>query len=181
MTAPYVDLATIHDPTPGVAPPSTWGDGVRDDLEFAVRNKAHCGVYNSANISIANATFTAVAFDSERVDVGGMHSTSSNTSRLVVPADNAGWFDSKACASFTANATANRFAAIRLNGSTYLARQVQPACTVSATSDLAFSRDYQLIVGDYLELVVEQDSGGALNLLASTNYSPEMTATWRAM
>jgi hypothetical protein len=31
---PYVDPQSVHTPRPGTAPPSTWGQTVRDDLEF---------------------------------------------------------------------------------------------------------------------------------------------------
>ena len=43
-----------------------------------------CIVRSTANQSLANATDTAITFDTEHVDALGMHSTSSNTDRITV-------------------------------------------------------------------------------------------------
>jgi len=39
---------------------------------------------------------------------------------------------------------------------------------------------YQLAAGDYVELMGLQASGGSLNMLASSAYSPEFYAHWLA-
>ena len=41
--------------------------------------------YNSADETIADSTFTTLTFDTNRYDTAGMHSTSTNTSRLTAP------------------------------------------------------------------------------------------------
>lgn len=42
-------------------------------------------VYNSANISTNNGSWTSLTFDSEKFDTDGFHSTVTNTERLTVP------------------------------------------------------------------------------------------------
>lgn len=132
---------------------------------------AQARVFNSANISINNATFTALTFDSERWDTGNFHSTSSNTSRLTVPT--AGLYDIGGSVVFAANATGMREAAIRVNGSTFIVEQGPQPPTVTDGARVQVSTQYQLAAGDYVELMAFQRSGGALNVIASGNSSPE--------
>ncbi len=44
-----------------------------------------CRVYNSGDISVPATTWTTLTFDTDRFDVDGMHSTSSNTERITIP------------------------------------------------------------------------------------------------
>src|SRR5262249_39512672 len=73
-------------------------------------------VYNSAAISIANNTTTALTFDSERYDNGGLHSASANTDRLTVPIT--GLYAFGACIQWASNATGIRLFALTVNGTT---------------------------------------------------------------
>lgn len=131
-------------------------------------------VYNSANISIANNTVTALTFDSERANTNGMHSVSVNTGRLTVVT--AGNYTITGNVSFAANATGIRVVTIRANGTTDLAKIVAQAVTTGDVTVLPVSKTVSLGVGEYVELTVFQTSGGNLNVLASANYSPEFTA-----
>jgi hypothetical protein len=128
-------------------------------------------VYNSANISITNNTVTALTFDSERWDNGDLHSTSANTSRLTAPIT--GLYEIGGCVRIAANATGIRSAMIRLNGTTDIASITEPTPSAGAASDFNPSTPYQLAAGDYVELTVYQNSGGALNVTAAGNFSPE--------
>lgn len=177
---PYTDPQSGHNPTTGQVIPASWGDAVRDAEEYLARNKPHCRIRNTANISVPNATDTALTFNSERVDVGGMHSTGSNTSRITVPASEGGFYLMGGGVQVASNATGHRQVGIRLNGSTFLVASRVAAATSGATV-MAVSTGYQLAAGDYLELVVTQDSGGALNAEAGGNYTPEFWALWTAV
>lgn len=127
-------------------------------------------VYNSANISINNATVTALTFNSERYDTDSMHSTSVNTGRLTCT--RAGKHSGMAHIEFASNATGYRSVLIKLNGTTYIAVDNKPAVNGDNTQfSVPFS--YDLVVGDFVTVEVFQSSGGSLNVNASGNYSPE--------
>ena len=128
-------------------------------------------VYNSANISVShNDSSAPLTFDSERFDTGDFHSTSSNTGRLTAPT--AGLYLMGACVQFAANATGLRALLLRLNGSTFIVRELIDIDSAT-THGLAVSTTYQLAAGDYVEAIAFQTSGGALNVEAGANYSPE--------
>lgn len=133
-----------------------------------------CRVYGVQQ-SIATATWTVLAFASEHYDTDTMHDTSTNNSRLTVTT--AGKYHISGHVGFEANATGIRAIAIKTNGtSDFLA--VQNANAVSgAPHYLSISADYNLSAGDYVELVVYQTSGGALNIVRLANYTPEFGMT----
>lgn len=128
--------------------------------------------YNDASISVANTTWVALTFNSERFDTDGIHSTATNTGRLTCRTKGiyaiSGTFD------FAANGTGQRRTHIRLNGSTYIAGDTCEG-NASLSAILNPSTQYSLGVGDYVELMAYQNSGGALNVSNSgANYfSPE--------
>lgn len=180
--AGYSAPVSTHDPSTGAVIPTAWGDAVNAAIDYLATNKAHCRVYNSANISITTSgTPQALTFNSERYDVGACHSTSSNTSRLTAPTGEGGKYDIKGHTAWAANGTGvARQSRIRVNGSTYIAMQNSNPPSASTGGEGSIATDYALAAGDYVELVVVQDSGGALNCTASANYSPEFSMKWWA-
>ncbi len=180
----YADPNGTHNPATGTSPPAAWGDLIRDDVVWLAGDatsgnpKPMARVYHAVTVSIASATFTALAFNSERYDVGGCHSTSSNTERLTVPSGGGGVYHITGTATFASNATGIRELRIRLNGATYIA--AQSATTVSASGDhsMNVTCDYKLAAADYVELVAYQSSGGLLNVTYSTNVTPEFSWFW---
>jgi hypothetical protein len=128
-------------------------------------------VYNNANISINNATATALTFNSERFDNDSIHDTT-NTGRLTCRTP--GIYLITACVRFAANTTGDRIAYLRLNGSTQLASvSARAAASSSRPLDLVVTAIYSLVANDYVEVVVYQDSGAALNVLYAAAVSPE--------
>lgn len=178
---PYVDPQTISNPTAGAIAPAAWGDAVRDAVEYLARNKPRCRVFNSAAITLTTATVTALTFNSERYDVGGCHSTVSNTSRLTVPAGEGGLYHIGGCAEFVASATGERIVDIRLNGATFITRHRDIASSGSTSHTYNVSTDYQLVAGDFVELTAFQNSGGNLNVSSLGNYTPEFWMRWVAL
>lgn len=147
----------------------------------AVTNPPHCRVYNSANISIATSgTPQALTFDTETFD-NGMHSTSVNTSRITCPSDGAGWYSIGGCARFAANATGYREIKVVLNGLFDLAIMRVPNQGAADTVRITIHTEFQLAVGDYVELFATQNSGGALNVEAVGVYSPMFYAKWNGV
>lgn len=133
-----------------------------------------CRVFNSANISIADSSDVALTFNSERFDTDSMHSTAVDTERITF--NTAGQYLVGATLRFAANATGNRIVRIRLNGTTYICEQVLPPVGGAQPARFTLNTIYDFIVTDYVEVVVFQTSGGALNVQNFGNSSPEFWA-----
>lgn len=132
-----------------------------------------CRVYNNANISVNNNTVTALTFNSERDDPSAMHSTSSNTGRITFAV--AGTYAIGCCVRFASNATGYRQVLLVKNGTTPIAQDTRNAVNGSVTIITMHAR-YLFIAGDYIEVQVLQNSGGALNVDTAADYSPEFWA-----
>lgn len=111
--------------------------------------------------SIATATATAVNFDVETFDTG-FHDNVTNNSRITIPTgvDKVILF---AGVRFATNATGVRSLQIRKNGTDFVASHRQDA-TGSGRTDLTISTIQNVSATDYFEVIVEQDSGGNLDI-----------------
>lgn len=141
----------------------------------AVSNVAHnqgAQVYNSTDLTCTTAVDKLLTFDSERYDNDGIHSTSSNTSRLTC--QTAGVYLISLNIAFASNSSGRRQGYIQLNGATLIAVDDRTAVNGAATR-LNITKIYSLSAGDYLEAYAYQNSGGNLNVSASGNYSPEFS------
>lgn len=128
--------------------------------------------YNSTNLSIGNSSLTTLTFDTNRFDTSSFHSTVSNTSRLVAPST--AYYHIGAHIAFAASATGYRQLQIELNGlGTVLAVVSLPSSSASVNSFMQVNTLWKLSASDYVEIKVLQTSGGALNVNASPDYSPE--------
>ena len=129
--------------------------------------------------SIPNNTITAVTFnDTELYDVQSQHDTTANTSRITCGATaNIGLYHFHASGLWASNATGQRYAALRLNGTTELYR-VGTSSNAATAMGWSVSGYYRLTaITDYMEVVVFQNSGGALALSASV-LSSKFAALW---
>lgn len=159
MTAtPYVKQAWIDGDT--TKPTSAARLGVIETGIFDAHYRPSVAVYHSAGVSIPNNADTAVVFDTESYDTDSMHSTVSNTARLVAPV--AGKYDIKGRLAFNANATGLRYLKIRLNGTTVIDWDAENSPTAGQTTFLGVARDSLMSASDYVELLAFQNSGGAL-------------------
>ena len=106
-----------------------------------------------------------MTFDSERWDTNALHDTSSNTSRLTAPVD--GRYHIFGHVDFDSAAGGFRRVVIRVNGAgnEEIAVQTGPGDALHDTV-LSVSTHYELMAGDYVELVVCQDSGAPVDVLA---------------
>lgn len=145
----------------------------RDNLNF-LANPPGARVYNSVAISIATGTSTVLTFDSERYDNDAIHDTVTNSGRLTCKT--AGRYSITGHVDWAANGTGHRVCSIRLNGTTNIASDGKPASAASTRH--AVPALYSLAVNDYVELLVFQDTGGALNVNATAAMSPEFAMQW---
>lgn len=120
--------------------------------------------YQSAAQSIANSTVTALTMDSSVVDSYGGHSNVTNPSRYT--AQVAGYYFIIAQVGYAVNASGNRLIEMRKNGSGAtlpLGQGVGLAPTTANNSANQVCALVLLAVGDYIEAITYQTSGGSLN------------------
>lgn len=135
----------------------------RDNLNWLANDHPRCRVTRATSQSINNATDTAVTFTTEAYDVGPMHDNGVNPSRLTAPAGGGGIYMVGAFFQM-ANLTGGRAAAwLRVNSSTDIAISVNAPPSGTGPADV-LSAGINLAAGDYVELIVNQNSGGAIAL-----------------
>lgn len=169
-----------HDFTGGVATSSEANSFIRDPITFLL-NPPRAELRQTSAQTFTTSTTTAVQFNAEDVDtdvdgVGGHDNVTLNT-RFT--AQFAGWYRISGAVEFVANATGDRFAWWMVNGADvngsvgFQAGDATASATVAARSKLVY-----LNVGDYLELVGFQSSGGNLNTVASGRDQSTMSVLW---
>jgi hypothetical protein len=127
-----------------------------------------CQLRKSANQTISNVTDTIITFDVETFDTDGFHSTSSNTGRITIPAGKAGKYRFDYTHRWQGNATGSRAVGLRING----VDGAKLTTIFNLTADrYCYNGSFvlDLGVGDYVELICEQDSGGNLALQFDAN------------
>ena len=137
----------------------TFGGAVQMD------GQPRCWAFHSTTQSLANNSWDPLSLDTEGVDVGSMHSTVTNTSRITIPTGQGGYYAIVAQVGFALNSTGIRGVGIRLNGSSILHSQILPAYNTGAElHTIQASFHHTAAAGDYYEVVGFQTSGGALNV-----------------
>lgn len=128
--------------------------------EISARTPA-CRARRTAVFSLANVTNHTILWDAEDYDTDGFHSTSSNTSRLTVPAGKGGLYSVGFSVDVAAGANlASAWITLNAGGTRFAWVQVP---NMSQGVFMQGSDFLGLNPGDYIETVVYQNSGGALN------------------
>lgn len=147
---------------------STTSTGLKWATPSTTVTYSGVSVQNSTTVSVANATWTTLSFNSELFDTDSYHSTSTNTSRITIPSGKAGKFLISATGMWEAvNSTGDRKIAIAVNGSRVLDSVTLKANGSNQTSQANFV--YSLGVGDYVEFQVYQSSGTTNNWYGTTD------------
>jgi hypothetical protein len=132
-------------------------------------------VYNDADETIPDSTATALTFNSERYDNGGLHSSVSNTSRLT--AQKAGVYTIFGHVEWEGNAVGYRQLSIYWSGGYKIAQQTfVPG--YGSSFNMSIASVWHLAAGEYVELWVFQTSGGDLRVWAALDMSPEFAMQW---
>jgi len=139
---------------------------VYDDLDTTLGRLARCMIFNNGTQSITSGAFAALTFNAEDFDDSSMHSTSSNTSRITIPTNMGGDYLVGGATFFAANATGVRQIRITKNGGTQvLTGGLHAGFSVSSVGPIIQCYGMiRLAAADYIELEVNQDSGGPLNV-----------------
>ncbi len=116
--------------------------------------------------NIPNATETSIVFDTETYDIGGLHDTVTNPSRITIPAGTATKnYHVIGMQKYAGNATGNRYFYLKKNGATYLVDNGTLPSPGATTDVVMHINDVvTLAAGDYIELRTYQTSGGVLGL-----------------
>ncbi len=127
-------------------------------------------VFNSANISCPNGANVTLTYDSERYDTDAIHSVLLNTGRLT--ARTVGKYIIVFGGNWAFNIGGSGSLKIQLNGATSLAEvlNLNPAGNQHRQ---VVTTIWDMAVGDYVELIARQTSGGPANMLAVGDASPE--------
>ena len=134
-----------------------------------------CRVFNNAPVTIANAVSIPLPFNSERWDNDAIHDTVTNNTRLICKT--AGKYMIVGNITFTLNPTGGRQVGIRLNAtSAYIAVQTNLS-TPGLYTDVMVATVWDLAVNDFVELMAYQNTGGNLDILYLSSYSPEFSIT----
>ena len=137
-----------------------------------LKDSYYCSVSNNAAIAIGDNARTALTFNTDNYDPNDMHSTSSNTSRIVAPVP--GWYVAFGQARWAANTTGFREIRTALNGPNpdYVetgSGSYSTGPTTSIITQVQMLTTIYMSANDYLELIIGQNSGGNLNIQSSAD------------
>jgi hypothetical protein len=139
-----------------------------NDVSYAPAVRA----YHNATQNVLNATATALAFNAERIDQAGnaadtMHDTVTNNSRLTCRY--AGVYAIYGHVNWDGSTAGTyRQLAIRVSTTGTPYGGMQMGAPLAAGLSQSVSTEWLLAVNDYVELVVQQDSGGTRVISASS-------------
>lgn len=129
----------------------------------------------SAAQSLSNDTVTVLSFDTEQHDTEDNHDTIINNSRITIKLPGKYLFTGGA--RFDTNSVGTRIIFLRKNGTTPIIRSAMVSAGATQNTAPFIAAVFNLLVGDYVELLAYQDSTGSLNVLGdntqigSTNFS----------
>ena len=111
---------------------------------------------STGQITASNNTTTVITFDTEAYDTDNFHSTSSNTSRMTIPAGKSGKYLCTGKFRWFTNTSGVRFMNFSVNGTDVDGTNILPNANNPFQTHTAV---LSLSVGDYVELTAYQTSG----------------------
>jgi len=170
-----------HTVTGTVATTSEMNTFFRDPINYLLV-RPHAQLLQIVVQTLTTAVAAAITFTSETVDtdvdgVGG-HDNVTNNSRWT--ARYAGWHLLGGGVAFAANATGRRASWWQVNGTAVNGSSVAVAAAIGGLETVVPARSMQVFlnVGDYVELMGYQESGGNLNTFSSTFNASSMSVLW---
>lgn len=138
-----------------------------------------CRVYNSTTQTVNDSSSVALTFDTETYDNGGNHSTGSNTDRITIPAGGAGYYAGLGGGAWDSNTTGVRIMWWMKNGAAIAGSESRMNAAGTGGQQASLPPVY-LAAGDYLQLLVFQNSGGARTIgHAATEQYRAGIAVWK--
>ena len=139
-----------------------------------------CRAYGNAATSINNDTITMLTFNSTEFDTEGtMHSTSTNTGRIVMPT--AGYYKIRACINFTSDPDGYRLVRIERNSAgTPTTNNIvafgQSMASATSGVTVEVNNTVHFAAADYIEVAVRHTAGAALDIGAGVSVSTPVVA-----
>lgn len=138
---------------------------LRDNALWLGVDHPRCKANRTAAQSIANSTEVAVQLNAtDTFDVGTMHNTVTNNTRITVPAGGGGTYLFGGQIAYAGNNDGWRGIRIRMNGTTVIAEQRTTPIVAGIGTYLSITSAHQFVAGDYIELAAIQTSGVALEV-----------------
>jgi hypothetical protein len=126
----------------------------------------YCIVSRTSAFSVPDNTETVVPFDSELFDTDNIHDNSTNNSRLTC--QTSGLYLVYFYVGFDVNTTGHRMIRVKANiNSTWVNIQQFRMASIYSYTMFGSAAIAPFSTGDYVTLIAYQNSGGALNLLAT--------------
>jgi hypothetical protein len=142
----------------GVVAISTGSLWIALTTQFTQQPQAR--VTNSTALTIPNNLWTTLLFNTETYDIGGLHSTVSNTGRLTVPGGGDGLYVIGGGIHWNTSTSGYRKLGLRINGSSFIALDEDPATSGQLLQNI--TTQYRLVQTDYVEIQAAQTSGADL-------------------
>jgi len=121
-----------------------------------------CKLTLSANQVVGHNTDTKIAWNQEDFDTDGFHSNTTNNTRVTIPTGKGGKYLFVAAMAWASNATGKRESWLYKNGNSINSYFIQTAVNGQGTHFIVTNL-IEAAAGDYIELGVNQNSGGNLN------------------
>jgi hypothetical protein len=136
-----------------------------------------CLAYSTAALALPANTWTTVNFESEQFDVGGLHSTASNPSRLTIPAGSSGLYLVGATLRFSTGGAGSAIDARFIkNSTTTVTAGMGGVLSSVAAVTLEASAPMVLDGGDYIQ--AEANPTGSTASLLATNVRNAASELW---
>lgn len=156
---PYADPDLVAVINPGDPIPAAWTRVVRDDVEFLI-DPPVCSVFHSVDtFEVLDTTNTVLPADSTNYDNDGMHSNTTNNSRITIQTP--GRYELSCNTTFEVWPEGYRRINFLINGVT-AHRAFQIAASPSLETRLTASRYFALAAGDFVEISVAHSAGVTL-------------------
>jgi len=160
---------------------SLWNSDVRDGVDFLL-SPPTCKVYKTANQSIPDSAYSCLTWNAELFDTDTMHSNTSSNSRVTFTT--AGIYQVTLTCLWANNAVGFRYHTIEKNGTTTYnsgTNIIEPFVigalgATHAGANINFLSPFN--AGDYIQVFVYQNSGGAVNLAGVSDAHSSLSALW---
>lgn len=141
----------------------------KEDLDSMGDASAARVFHNSVTV-VSTGVFTALPLDGEDFDTENYHDNSTNNSRATAPRD--GIYTISARVRWEGSSTGVRTLQIRRGGVDSIARVQEPGPPAAEFPQTLAIASFRLLLGDYVELLAFQNSGGNLNIESTLDDSP---------
>lgn len=152
--------------------------GLLAQLPATILNPPSCQVTHNANQSIPDDDGQVLAFNTENYDTDSMHDNVTLNTRITFQTPGVYIVTFNCAWAIPGSGLGDAESWIRKNGSAYLGKSTEQFQSTFEVGMTVIVQEF-FEVGDYVQALVKQDSGGAVNLLSTSAYTPIFSARYR--